>query len=146
MDVSKFALGAVTSLAGAGALLLGLHQYRASFSVRSWPSTEGLVTHSDVARDEEHWKPDVRYTYSVDGSQFESDSIRFGGAFGTTSRSPAQAVAEQYPAGETVLVFFDPDDPSRACLDRTRSPAVALFVYVGLSLLLGGAALAYLAI
>ena len=60
--------------------------------------------------------PDIRYDYEVAGKRYTSSSIRFSGAHFRTNDG-AQQVVDRYPAGSTVMVRYDPDNPATAVLE-----------------------------
>lgn len=85
----------------------------------SWPSTMGTVAFSMVERrssnDGYSYYPVVQYTYSVMGRMYESRRIMPGPEVGG---SGAQKVVNRYPAGAQVMVYYDPQNPSSAVLER----------------------------
>jgi hypothetical protein len=101
-----------------------------------WPAAEGIVTHSAVIRDDDgNLVPNVRYEYVVDSATHSGDRITLGVTFGSTFLSRfATRVTERYPVGKSVTVLYDPDDPSRACLERGRGGTPVLFGAIGLVL------------
>jgi len=55
----------------------------------------------------------------------------------TSNRSKQQAIVEQYPAGSQVTVYYDPDDPEQAVLEKrvngvfTTIMVSAVFILIG---------------
>ena len=102
---------------------------------RDWPAASGRVLHSEVQRrrkigNKTSAYPAVLYQYEVAGRTFQSDrifpGIQVGGDW-VASRKVAK-----YPAGKTVLVFYNPMNPAEAVLEN-RAPAnlwILLFVLV----------------
>jgi len=115
-------LGTVFSIAG-GVAGFGfgkpiLDKAKAS---NEWPSTDGKVIESELERHrgnegETMYKALVVYEYSLDGGEFESDRVWFGGGYSTSDRSEMQAVVKEYPVGKNVTVYYSPDDPGEAVL------------------------------
>jgi len=85
----------------------------------SWPSTAGVIQTSKVVKQRNngrttfHW--DFDYTYVHDGMQYQASKVSFGVT--SLSVSPSQ-LADKYSKGKAVRVFFNPDDPSIAVLER----------------------------
>ena len=88
---------------------------------------EGKVTSSYVQKQVRSIKdslkkptyyPKVRYQYEVSGKTYTGDRINFSGGEGGEKRGQAQAVADRYPAGQKVVVYYDPKHPERAVLER----------------------------
>lgn len=92
--------------------------------VAGWPSTQGMVMSSTVetflfddSGDEDH--PAVKYSYQVGGQVFQSDRI----APGSRLRGwGAGRVVKRYPQGAPVVVFYNPQDPAHAVLEK-KAPA-----------------------
>jgi hypothetical protein len=92
--------------------------------VRQWPSTMGTVMASTL-----EWRssseggstayPVVQYSYQVNGRAYQSYKLAPGPEVGGTG---AKKVVARYPAGAQVMVFYDPQNPSDAVLER-KAPA-----------------------
>ncbi|MBI2751332.1 MAG: DUF3592 domain-containing protein [Burkholderiales bacterium] len=102
----------------------------------SWPSVSGTVTRSSVKPIEEEdersgydrsgsrsystigYRVEVAYRYEVGGRTYECDRVTFkvGEMFATDAA--AQAIADRYKVGESVVVFHDPANPKEATLTR----------------------------
>ena len=61
------------------------------------------------------WWPKVRYTYQVDGTDFEADRIAMDG-FLMSARN-AEAVVSRYPVGAVVRVYHHPKKISFSVLE-----------------------------
>jgi hypothetical protein len=92
--------------------------------VSQWPSTMGTVMASTI-----EWRssskggstayPVVQYSYQIDGRAYQSYKLAPGPEVGGTG---AKKVVARYPAGAQVMVFYDPNNPSDAVLER-KAPA-----------------------
>jgi Protein of unknown function (DUF3592) len=111
----------VVTLVGMVALALGLygswHAWYA-YTSRRWPKTAGRLIYSGVysaAGAPPVHAPSVRYTYAVNGITYESTRLRFGG---TNPFSHRLAISEVTTEIDPVnpAVYFDPNNPRRACL------------------------------
>jgi hypothetical protein len=83
---------------------------------------EAVILSSDVALDHGfhgtvYW-PAVTYRYSVDGRPYTSSHIRMTSGTGAGSKSAAQLAAGRYVVGLKYTAWYDPLNPSDACLDR----------------------------
>jgi hypothetical protein len=108
----------------------------------SWPQVAGRIVSSTV----EHYRQRVggartgslatfyeavvEYAYSVNGREFHSTRLSFGGKT-AGAQSAAEAQAARYPEGSQVMVHYDPKDPSSAVLDVEVAHGV-LFVVLAL--------------
>ena len=82
----------------------------------AWPYTRGTVlsatvqmSHTDRARRE---SPLVLYAYQVDGHMFQGHRVRASGPC-----TNASEVIARYPAGASVVVYYDPTDPANSALE-----------------------------
>lgn len=122
-------------LMGCGAfIMLGLFAViqRRLTATRTWPSATGQVVRSEVQpfslqrkrKKNAHrfrietrtgYMPVVEYVYSVSGRQHRR-SVQLDTEV-AGSESYAASIAARYPVGKTVVVRYDPNDPSRAGLE-----------------------------
>jgi len=136
--LQKTILGLVLGLAciaGGGFLT-----YDALEATVSAEETTATVVDSQVGRvsgTEREYRVHVTYEYIYQGETYTSDNI-YAGAGGSdrfSSRGTAESFVQQYPEGETVTAYVDPDDPSRAHLETgiraTSLLGYALLVLVG---------------
>jgi hypothetical protein len=93
-------------------------------AVSEWPSTMGTVNTSYLERRSSSEGgstnyPVVQYSYLIGGQGFQSTKLAPGPEVGGTG---AGKVVERYPAGAQVMVFYNPQNPSEAVLER-KAPA-----------------------
>jgi hypothetical protein len=79
--------------------------------------------------------PEVTYVYRVDGKDYTNNRIQFGTPIGYGWAGKAQKLADSYPVGKNVEVFYNPNDPYEAVLERKSSSSTA-FVGIALFILL----------
>lgn len=89
-------------------------------AMQSWSSTMGTVSNSYLERRRSSKGgsvnyPVVQYSYQVGGQAYRGSKIAPGMEVGGTG---AGKVVERYPAGAQVMVFYDPQNPSDAVLER----------------------------
>lgn len=153
--VAVTALGFLGSLVLLGLLLLALAGKSALEHRRqsSWRTTPGVVTVSEVktlsgvtgkGERKERFFASVQYTYTVDGQQYVGEAVR---RFWKQRQDEfetdydAERVVNRYPVGKSVTVFYNPESPEEAMLQRgvwlgtlalvlLGIAAVALAVYV----------------
>jgi hypothetical protein len=108
-----------------------------------WPSAQGRIVrsrmrtvrrqHADHATTVSN-VPDVEYVFSVGGVEYRGHRIGFGDI---TAGSPqAEAAPERYRVGRTGPVFYNPDKPEEAVLERDppARPAVVYGIATGVML------------
>ena len=92
--------------------------------VSQWPSTMGSVVMSTIDRRSSSDGgytdyPVVQYSYQIGGQAYQSTKLAPGPELGG---SGARGVVARYPAGAQVMVFYNPQNPSDAVLER-KAPA-----------------------
>jgi hypothetical protein len=100
---------------------LGLLRFRAGRAM-SWPSVRGEVIGNDVIKEcagpsSNCYKPVITYKYSVKGVTYESDRLYIGRQ-AISHQLRAKRLIEKYPVGSEANVYYDPEDPKSACLER----------------------------
>jgi len=109
---------------------LGVFLYRRSKqrgaamqAAQSWPHTSGTVLQSSVqSRSTDNGTsifPLVVYSYTVNGKSYQSQIIKAGDqVMSVRIMGDAQKTVNRYPAGAKVTVYYNPDDPKQAALER----------------------------
>ena len=108
------------------AIFLGVIYFmrRKMAAVSQWPSTMGTVKMSTIEQRSSSEGgytdyPVVQYSYQVGGQAYQSYKLAPGPEVGGTG---ARKVVDRYPAGAQVMVFYNPENPSDAVLER-KAPA-----------------------
>lgn len=150
MDESYLAFGIVGCVFFLmNAIFLGIlvSTQRKMNAVQSWSTTMGTVTSSYLERRRSSNNsgstnyPVVHYTYQVGGQAYQSSKIAPGMEVGGTG---AGKVVERYPMGAQVMVFYDPQKPSDAVLERkAHAQWVLWLVLVIMDFMLCGMAVAF---
>jgi hypothetical protein len=115
-------------------------------AIQGWASTMGTVSNSYLQRRRSSKGgsvnyPVVQYSYQAGGQPYHGSKIAPGMAVGGTG---AGRVVQRYPAGAQVMVFYDPQNPSDAVLER-KAPAqwIMWLVLVIMDLMLCGMAVSF---
>lgn len=117
-----------------------------------WPTAQGTVTACQVVHktetDSDGDSTDVYYakpiyTYAVAGSPYTGDRVSFGGQNRFYVEKAAQAIVDKYPAGSTVQVRYNPENPKECALESKKPPMTAPIVLtiVGVIFMVVGAGL-----
>ena len=67
------------------------------------------------------YRPNVTYTYRVDGERYTGENVALGTDIVTDNRSDVASLLPVRRAGATTTVYYDPDDPDDAHLLRRYS-------------------------
>ncbi len=94
---------------------------------QGWAYCQGTVdssmVHEEVNREESgsaiHYFPVVNYSYRVRGTMYQNDKISFSLKGEYRSSKKAEKITQKYAQGRAVTVYYDPDDPATAVLDRS---------------------------
>jgi hypothetical protein len=130
------------AVVGIWLLVMGTGDYLEARSSQSWPSVAGQIVDSrivsDTRRDSDGdrysvYRADVTYEYTVRDQTYVSNRIDLSGF--SSSRDPHVAAREleAYPRGGEVTVYYNPNNPGKALLDRSMPPHT--YMIVGLVLL-----------
>jgi hypothetical protein len=116
-------------LAGGLLICMSIINGRKAKASMQWPSVQGAIVSSEMVMDTSTssdiatWSPVVTYSYTVNGQALQCSRVKFSPARG-------KKVVAKYPKGNAVQVFFDPQQPSSAVLEKGGSTKVMLLVGV----------------
>lgn len=101
-------------------------------SVSAWKQTTGVIQSSQVVtgrgtHGSKTYRPEISYSYEVDGRPFSSDIIEAGGTAGFRG-SDATRIVQANPVGATVPVFYDSSDPADSALVVGLQPRAFMMV------------------
>lgn len=90
----------------------------------NWPQVPGLVVQSNleyrrresVNSRKTDFRIEVSYEYVVDDRVYENDVVRFDQR--NLSNADKELLVSAYPVGKRVDVFYNPDHPGQAVLER----------------------------
>ena len=94
---------------------------------REWPTAEGVITASRIASShqtstEKGWHAKryeyevrVQYSYSVDGVSYTGNRLRIRPTEYSSEKHAQRELAE-YPVGQRLRVYYNPQDPERSVL------------------------------
>ena len=114
-------------------------------AVQGWSSAMGTVLASYLERrsssDGSTNYPVVQYSYQVGGQTYQGAKIAPGMEVGGTG---AERVIAKYPEGAQVMVFYDPNNPSDAVLEKkARAQWLMWLLLVVFDVMLCGMAIAF---
>ncbi len=104
---------------------------------QNWSAVQGYITKSYIRRETDtdsdgdrstSYFPEVLYTYEFHGQEYTGDKISFGGKTGSSHHKKAQNFLAQYPVGQGVTVYYDPNNPEDAVLVRTAVGKLILII------------------
>ena len=129
----------------------GLNPLLKSLNSNDWQEVSCVIDSSRVKSHHSSggtsYSVDIRFSYSVQGSNYQSDTYNFEPGSSGDRSSKAEIVA-RYPLGSKHSCWVNPDDPSQAVLSRKiprgiyfTIPFSTVFMLIGGAVLLGTAGL-----
>ena len=86
---------------------------------------KGIVSHQSHGKHGTHtvYAPRIAFAYTVDGTAYESDRYR-NSDYSSSDSSESRRIVRSYQVGETVKVWYDTSNPSRAQIVKPGSDVV----------------------
>ena len=127
-------LGWLFSIIGLAIILQQQFLKRKARTSQAWPTVDGTIRKSEVIRRASHnqgrtYRPEVAYEYTVKARRYKGKNVCLSYDVGTGDRVRAEKRCAQYPVGRTVSVYYNPNNPADACLER-RVDAPDFFIYI----------------
>lgn len=146
-------IDAMLMLFGAIALAVGVILYVVQFrqglradASKKWPKVQATIIASALQPSPRHkrrYRAAIQYRYRVGGKDYQSDRIFWGGSEGR--KRHMESVVSAYPAGASVAVRYDPQNPAQGVIDPTQhtgSRATVVYamgmITIGLFAFIGG--------
>lgn len=140
---------------GAFFALMALALKRELDATRNWRSTWGRIERAEVdtfkamsAGRDRRWitlhAPLITYSYTVGGQRFSSSRTHFGGRMSLSRDFWARRRIAKYESGTPVMVYYDPDTPTSAVLQRRSAGLGALWIAAIVLLALAARAAGYI--
>jgi Protein of unknown function (DUF3592) len=89
-----------------------------------------MVTQSGLNTDD-GYRISVIYEYTVNGAGYSSSCVQFGTPTTYIRKSSAETAISHYPVNSRLTVYYDPENPAEAVLDRT-SPGGLEYIIIGI--------------
>jgi hypothetical protein len=121
---------------------INLNEAYMGWTSNSWPSAPATIVSSEVLQTSQPrstgaaWVPDIAYTFVANGREYTGTGIRFGSMESTDREWIEHQVNERFKVGRELVVFYNPDNPSIAVVEKGFDSF--LFAYVLLGLVFAG--------
>ena len=125
-------------------ILVSLIQRKNAKKAEEWPTIPGVVLSTGLQEQHSYdsdsgssttYKPVVQYQYSIMGQKYNGDRVTFG-SVSYDYNTAAKKIAA-YPQGASVIVHYDPNDPSKAVLEA-KSASGWIFLVLGVIFVVTG--------
>ena len=136
-------VGSVFTVIGLVFLLITVNGRRQAEASQAWPSTSGRVVKTwvqeTIERDDDgfteyKYTPHIQYEYSAGGARYTGERLNFGFTSVYGEMGPAEEALDLYPMGSQVTVYYNPEQPQDAVLDREMQGGVLGYVIGGIGL------------
>lgn len=136
MSIESTGYVVICAAVGLSLVVYSLHQRRRLRASESWPQTAGSILKTELAIDNSgestEYRPEVLYEYTVDGVRYTGRQIELNRR-SYVRRRTAQSRLDKYQIGSSMMVYFNPERPQDAVLERT-APYSTLYLVTGLLL------------
>ena len=130
-------------IGGVTAIIFGIRNRKKAQESTAWPSLGGVITNAWIEENTEYdedgssttYTPKWEYKFQVQGYEYTSQKISFGGTTGYGRRKRAQEELVKFPANSHVRVYYDPNDPNTSVLIQ-GTKGTMLGIIIGVILIL----------
>ncbi len=135
-------------MGGVIVLIYSINIVYRGISSYSWPYCSGKIISSGLQQTErldpgegidKTYSPKIVYEYAVNGARYTNDRIFFG-EFGSGIKSSIKRIADKYPPGKEVPVYYNPKNPQEAVLEKGVKAIILIPLISGIIFLLIGIA------
>lgn len=122
IDAILVGFGVIAFAIGAAVYVIQFRQGLRADASKKWPVSPGTIVSSALERVPENrrrYRAAVVYRYRVEGKNYESNRIFWGGNEGRQKHMTS--VVDAHPAGSKVRVYYDPRSFAEAVLDPTQN-------------------------
>jgi len=127
-------------LGGGVALGLGILQVVEALRSKSWPQATGKVKVSEVGSSSGsissggsavRYKANIIYEYEVQGAKHIGDRVTVAD-HASTSGAKHHRIAQRYPLGADITVYYNPNNPDESLLEPGLRFAPFILIIIGL--------------
>lgn len=102
----------------------------------NWEQVEAEVITVDVIESENSegsptYRPLIEYEFRINGQTYLGDRAYFGNNISTGGSIGARNLTSQYAVGDSILVYFDPNNPADSVITRDASGGLWGFLITG---------------
>ncbi|MEO5362359.1 MAG: DUF3592 domain-containing protein [Magnetococcus sp. DMHC-8] len=120
-------------------MIVGCYPFYRAHQSQSWPAIDGTIATAAASdtpchREASSWllcRTDIHYVYTVHNQSRMGKRIEFGwGDQSFLLKEFAARLTQRYPIGKQVRVYYNPDQPDDAVLERIPSMGGGFFLIV----------------
>lgn len=141
-------------MVGIAFVSFGVSLLQQGIASQSWYPTDGKIITSNIETHEETHHSDhgtthsttyganIVYQYTVNGINYSSNKVSLGD-YSSSDANHAQQIVNRYPVGESVTVYYNPENPSDAVLERGTTEFPYIIIIFGLMPIIVGTVVLY---
>ncbi len=122
----------LASLAGLFLTYFAINNAIDAYSTKNWPTAEGTIITSEVARSSSRYVPHIVYVYTLDTVEYTSDKVGLTNYAQYKRESDAKVEADKYPVNTKVTVYYNPINVNEAILKPGIKGEHAFMFFLGL--------------
>jgi len=131
-----FLVGSLTLISSVF-FIIGTNIYFNEVSSANWPKTDAVIKSSKVnmlpGKRGITYCPEWTYSFTVGQQTFISNRTAFGIVTCHKTQKNAEKELDKHPVGSKILTIYDPNDPSKAALNMTKSTFFPFeMIFIGL--------------
>ncbi len=142
-------IGLLLALVGSFFTWIMWRSYSRAQDMRSWPAVEAIILRSELEERKigpavpSDFRVGLLYAYQYEGEGYESENYTWRDNPWSKKLEKAQVVIDQFPEGEIVNAYVNPENPHKAVLKfDTKAPGYSIwfpiiFVLGGLGIIYG---------
>ncbi|MBF0160136.1 MAG: DUF3592 domain-containing protein [Magnetococcales bacterium] len=132
---------------GVALLVIGFYPFVRSVTTDHWPFADGVVVVSQVHPAGDTglgfhlaYRAHIEYLYQVNDQKYRGRRIEFGlGSQYFMAHDFASRISDRYPVNKTMRVYYNPEQPAEAILERAPSMGASV-VWVAFGIFFTGVA------
>lgn len=125
--------------------VIGWFQGRGARAAKNWSETKGEVMEAMVEKHRAStsdggkmtaYRPRIIYSYRINGRDYVGERLNFGTEVQSSIKTFADDKVKQFATGTQVTVFYDPQNPNEAALEKS-APSSRLLYVIALAMFAG---------
>lgn len=129
-------------LIGGSVVFWGVNTFFKANQSEAWPFVDGIIVESEMEYHRSNegsgtYHARILYDYTVGGVLYSGDQVAYGD-YGSSDSSHARSIVNRYPKGQSVLVYYDPNQPEESVLERGIQAQIFFLPAFGLVFLIAG--------
>jgi hypothetical protein len=132
--------------------IIGILNYLKAKNSITWPTAVGTILTSDVKKETSSssnngtvttYKPEICYSYKVEGIEYISNRIRPLFNYSSSSSTKAFTLTRKYPVNSQITIYYNPKKPKVSVIEPGLKADNIVFLLFGPAILVASLIFAY---